>query len=500
MACQLPYTLITNLGMVLRNGCPSFRDFPDRTPLLTPAVRQLHKLPNIQSFQDMVSYKPSALLINAATTYLQDQSVSREYSAGSYSDRKLTMFASNLDAFIADVSRDDLKGYIRSRTRFDLEQAAAVVVSAFMKEGRVDDAVSLVENLGKVMTTSSMWIDPNVPVVKPDGPFVNPASLARKLQQSAASRQVHIPLANNFYDLLLQLMRVRRSKPNDRCLYIPQWLFEETGIKPPNHFSGQFQNIRISPVKQKDDESIMLSRKHFRSVQRQIFHIYQYWKPEKQLRKSIKELEDKVLFAGSWIQKRVFDLDDVAVLAHYFFYTQRRLQRKVVSDYSGHVFLKEGNSMTLFQNNITKKSTFEDVLLGIAESNEEGVAVAMGSEDTLGLIDETCLLMKAYVDIYGRGRTENLVFKQGVRGGKVRGPVDEYNLLCTVLTHLRGQAKDEGNVDVPGQTKKFLAKDIMHWNNQWENDAFASGEKAGWEDWLRKRGLVENEDWDMVDV
>ena len=43
---------------------------------------------------------------------------------------------------------------------------------------------------------------------------------------------------------------------------------------------------------------------------------------------------------------------------------------------------------------------------------------------------------------------------------------------------MRDQAKDEGHVDVPGQTKKFLAKDIMHWNNQWENDAFAGDEMA----------------------
>jgi hypothetical protein len=486
--------------MVLLNGRPQDRRFPERTPLLAPAIRQSLKLPTIKSFQNMVSYKPSKLTIDTAVTHLQNQSASRDHPSGSYGDRKLTMFAANLDAFIADVSKDDLKKYIRTRTRFDLEQAAAVVVSAFMKEGRVDDAVCLVKQLGTVMATSSMWIDPNAPLATSNGPFVSPGSLARKLQHSAASREVHIPLANNFHQLLLQLMRIRRSKPNDRCLHIPQWLFEETGIEAPDHFRAQFEHIGIHPVKQKDDESIMLSRKHFRSVQRHILHLYQFWKPDIKLRKSIKKLEDKVLFAGSWIQKRVFDLDDVAMLAHYFFYFQRRLQRKVVSDLSGYVFLGKGDGMKFFQNNMTKKSTFENVLLDIAESNEEGVAVAMGSEDTLSLIDETCLLMKTYVDIYGGGKTENLVFKQGVQGGKGRGPVDEYNLLCDVLTHLKDQAKDEGHVDVPGQTKKFLAKDIMHWNNAWENDAFAGDEKAGWEDWLRKRGLVENGDWDMVDV
>lgn len=496
MSIQLPYTLQTYVGMVLRNGRPQDRCFPTKTPFLAPADR--HSLPTINSFQNMVSYHPSDAIINTAVTYLRAQSASKHHSSGSYSDRKLTVFAANLGSCLADVSKDDLKKHIQSRTRFDLEQAASVVVSAFMNDGRVDDAVRLVKELGTIMATSCMWIEPNAQLATSDGPFVSPASIARKLQQSAASWGVEIPLANNFQELLPLLMRVRRSKPNDRCLYIPQWLFEETGIEAPENFREQFEHVGIAPVKEKEDDSIMLSRKHYRSIQRHLFRIYRFWKPDVKLRKRIKKLEDKVLFAGSWIQDRVFDLDDVALLAHYFFYFQRRLQRKVVSTSAGNQFLGKGESMKLFQNNISARSTFENVLLDIADSNEEGVAVAMGSEDTLALIDETCLLMKTYVDIYGGGRTENLCFKQGVRGGKGRGPVDEYNLLCDVLSHLRHQAKYEGHVDVPGKTKKFLAKDIMHWNNQWENDAFAGGAKSGWEDWLLKRGLVEDGEWAIV--
>ncbi|KAF2800420.1 hypothetical protein K505DRAFT_413026 [Melanomma pulvis-pyrius CBS 109.77] len=329
MSIQLPYTVQTYVGMVLRNGRPQDRCFPTKTPFLAPADR--HSLPTINSFLNMVSYHPSDAIINTAVKYLRDQSASKHHSSGSYSNRKLTMFAANLGSCLADVSKDDLKKYVQSRTRFDLEQAAAIVVSAFMNDGRVDDAVRLVKELGTIMATSCMWVEPNVQLATSDGPFVFPASIARKLQQSAASWGMEIPLANSFEELLPLLMRVRRSKPNDRCLYIPQWLFEEAGIEAPENFREQFEHVDIAPVKAKEDDSIMLSRKHYRSIQRHLFRIYRFWKPDVRLRKRIKKLEDKVLFAGSWIQNRVFDLDDVALLAHYFFCFQRRLQRKVIS-------------------------------------------------------------------------------------------------------------------------------------------------------------------------
>lgn len=85
-------------------------------------------------------------------------------------------------------------------------------------------------------------------------------------------------------------------------------------------------------------------------------------------------------------------------------------------------------------------------------------------------------------------------------GGSGRGAVDEYNLLCDVLAILRRQTKEEGIVDLPGPTYKFLAKDIMAWNEGWKDDAFAGDRKAGWEEWLEKR---EREDegekgWEVV--
>lgn len=364
----------------------------------------------------------------------------------------------------------------------------------------MDDAVRLVKELGVVLGTSSMWLEEGVPLPLQQNVQPNIEKLGRKIQASAAKNEMHVPLASTYQELVPLLMRVRRCKPDNRCLDIPKWMFEEAGIDPPAHFRDFFrQDDRVeNPTAPREADSIILSRKHFRSDQRRIYHMFQFWKPEIKLRKSIKKLEDKVLYGSTWIQKRVLDVDDVSLLCHYFFHFQRRLQRKIVSNASGYGFMGKGEGNQLFQNNRSIKSTFENVLLDIAESNEEGVIVAMGDENTMDLIDETCRLMKEYVDVYGGGDTQKLTFRQGRTGGSGRGPVDEYNLLCDVLGHLRQQAADEGIQDVPGPTRKFLAKDIMHWNNAWEDDAFAGGRKAGWEDWLAKRSLLGSEEWDIV--
>jgi hypothetical protein len=115
----------------------------------------------------------------------------------------------------------------------------------------------------------------------------------------------------------------------------------------------------------------------------------------------------------------------------------------------------------------------------------------------LELLDRTCLLMRTYVDVHGAGDPEKLVFKAGVSGGSGRGPVDEYNVLCDVLKDLKARAAHEGIDPVPGPVYKFLAKDIMHWNKSWADDAFADGKVHGWVAWIADRGLVERPWWEM---
>jgi len=130
----------------------------------------------------------------------------------------------------------------------------------------------------------------------------------------------------------------------------------------------------------------------------------------------------------------------VVLIACYFFLFQKRLQRKVVSDYGWITFLGKGEGATRFQNNLSIKSGFEQVLADIAGLNAISDG---GSRDIMENVKQMCLLMKECVDVYGQGRREN--------------------------------AKDQGLNEVLGQVHKLLAKDVMHWNNAWGDDAFADG-------------------------
>ncbi|KAF2108572.1 hypothetical protein BDV96DRAFT_587448 [Lophiotrema nucula] len=510
---QLPHTLQTCVGMVLDNGLPRQRYHNASVAQLRDddALVLAQLLPGSQSYTNTSSYQAPDIVTAVASEYLRD-SDSRIVAGDGYA-RDVQRYAANLSALRAGTTIDDIKQYIRTRTRFDLEQAAAVVVSAFVNHDRVEDAVRLVGELGTLLATSCMWVEPGVVHPMSKGPATAIEKIGLRLQQSAAKQRRDIPLATTLQDLVPLLLRVRRRKPTDRCLHIPQWMFDAAGIEPPTHFKTFFEQVQeqggmathlkgsINPTAPAPSDVIVLSRKHFIHIQRRIYRLFQFWKLDIALRRKIKDLEDKVLYAGNWIEAQVFQTEDVALLCHYLFYFQRCLQRKVVSDMGWSSFLAKGEGAKLYQNNLRLKSTFEDALLAIAESNEEGIIVAMGGDDTLGLIDECCLLMKEYVDIYGAGRTENLTFKPGEHSGSGRGPVDEYNLLCDILAQLRQQAKDEGITDVPGLVYKFLAKDIMRWNNAWGDDAFANGRKAGWEDWVIKRGLAKDEDgdWGIVD-
>lgn len=501
MAVQLPHTLQTCVGMVLDNGAPYRRTVPSEVARVArlERVKMAVALPHLDSIPLSDNYTAPESVVQGAISYITEFGGPVFERPNIYTSSHVKNYAANLSACVTDVSKEDLKRHIQERTRVDLEQAAAIVMSAFMKCGRVHDATRLVKELGLVMATSCMWLEEGIPLSSQRTVFASPEKLAGRLQSSAARIGINIPQATNYRELVPLLMRVRRCKPDNRCLDIPEWMFREAGIEPPAHFKEFFaqQDGTQNPTAPREADSIILSRRHFRADQRNIYHLFKFWKPDIKLRKGIRRLEEKVLYNGSWIQERVFDVDDVVLLCHYFFHFQRRLQRKVVSDLAGY-FLKKGESRKLFQNNLSIMSTFENVLLEIAESNEEGVIVAMGDDDTLDLIDQTCLFMKEYVDVHGGGSTQNLTFKKNQVGGSGRGPVDEYNTLCDVLAYLREQAKGEGIEDMPNPSRKFLAKDIMDCNNSWKDDAFAGDEKPNWEIWLQKRGLFQDGGWDLM--
>ena len=159
----------------------------------------------------------------------------------------------------------------------------------------------------------------------------------------------------------------------------------------------------------------------------------------------------------------------------------------------------------------------EDDDEGKNEGNSDKLDIGWNWEEYVKYIDDTALLMEEYIIIHGNGSFDNLCFKKGVRGG-ARGPVDDYNLLCDIMKSYVKRFKDgikqfemnyEENLNVlksdnygygyilknglPETNHKFLAKDIMHWNNAWKDDAFANGKRPDWCKWLafrRKDGVI----------
>ena len=138
--------------------------------------------------------------------------------------------------------------------------------------------------------------------------------------------------------------------------------------------------------------------------------------------------------------------------------------------------------MILYQNNPGILSTFEEKLSGLC--GQTGIPVA--EADIEHRIDQCCLLMEEYVSNYGNGDRNDLQFLPDMPGGSGRGDVDQYNLLCDILGKLRRAAFTAG-LEAPGSAHKFLAKDIMVWNDSFADDAFACGKVPGWEVWLARR-------------
>ncbi|KAB5527990.1 hypothetical protein GE09DRAFT_410690 [Coniochaeta sp. 2T2.1] len=547
---HLPYTLQTRVGMVQNNGLPTSQWLDQQIPNTLPILEEHSKVtlpklgtsssgPNhslrdrmqnlttkaewrLTSFQDYVETdwsdaKHSAIPETAAACLRAGRLPNKKLIKGGEQQYKQRFIMNVLACQSGKTDIHRLMTWMKNRNRLNLEQAAAAVVSAFVKHGRLDDAEVLVRELTGVLAVSYMsegWdagVSRNTLAKGTAEAFAHAAAKAHLWCSKAVERHGEMAASEsrNYNELVKLLLRVRsvRPKTKDRCLYIPRWMYDEAGIEPTgghavhlNVYQAQLEKEdRLTdvlkgykwPENQAADDSIVLSKKMFRSLQRTVFRLYRFWDPIVRLRRAVRTLEDKVLYASAWIDQKLRETDDVAKVAFWFFAYQRRLQLKVVSDDQWTRFLAKGEGAQLYQNSMRLKSTFEIILAKIAGLELDSLTTSSGrDDDTLRLIDQTCLLMKEYVDIYGGGKKENLVFQKGVRGGKGRGTVDEYNMLCVILRDLKMRAKDEGIEDLPGPVYKFLAKDIMYWNESWDDDAFANGKVHGWEDWVVKRGLV----------
>lgn len=479
-ACKLVPTLQTYYGMVKNEGAPRQRN-------LLPIPEDLRNAPPmpLKGAPD----SSGAIAINFASCVVE-----RRLPVWSTDVSDVGRLQGNVHACCTpDRGIEFMKRIIHSRQRLDLEQAAAVIISSIANDEKINGSERLVQQLvlglgSTMLTKSCMWIDS-----LEDKETVQERKFNRYrdgVQKIIVSKD--LTTADTFSgwaDIVKVLMRVRRHNRPRRCLFLPQWVFDAANIQAPEYFRttweihgavghGIYPEL---PEGEQDGDGIVCSHNQFNYFQRRLFRFYRFWDPEIRLRKAVYSLQEDVKYSTDYIRTRIRDTDETLLVAHYFFALQRRLQLKVVSDNAWTSFLPKGGSSELFQNNICIISAFEEKLTKF--SGQTGIPIA----GNIGrLLQKCCLLMEEYVAVYAKGDRTKLVFVRDVRGGSGRGAVDSYNLLCDLLRLICTDKRSEG-LEKPGKVHKFLAKDIMSWNNSFADDAFANGKVPGWEPWLAER-------------
>ena len=486
---KLTHTLQTYLGMVMSDGEPQFRSYPCLPDSLVDSkkIQVATDIPTSLSEEALVFLFTSCVLERRLPLFCNT------HNSPNVKRLKASIYA----CCNARIDTAFMKGNIDSLLRLDLEQAAAVVISAIGNDDGIANNSEIVASLVKeihptVLSNSCMWFEyshTNSTKVIQIHKFTHLVTQTRQVIQ--AKHRIDMGDINDWQSLLPFLLRIRRCSPCSRCLFIPEWIFHEANTTPPSKFCVWDDQGRAAgghePTFAAGSDSIILTRKEYRRVQRRLLRYFRFWDPEVHLRQNIKHLEANVIYSSEIIRSQVLSSNDTLVVAHYFFALQRRLQRKVVSDLNWTGFLQKGESGNIVQNNPEIPTTFEERLGSF--SGQSGVPL---SGPLLSQIDRCCLLMESYVKVYGGGDRNSLVFVRGVSGGSGRGAVDDYSLLCDILNTLCSKAKEEG-LEMPGPVRKFLAKDIMAWNQAFDDDAFAGGRVPGWETWLaerREKGII----------
>ncbi|KAI8823492.1 uncharacterized protein EV422DRAFT_577033 [Fimicolochytrium jonesii] len=150
-------------------------------------------------------------------------------------------------------------------------------------------------------------------------------------------------------------------------------------------------------------------------------------------------------------------------------------------------FLAKGETRTVLQNTPDVLTSFEWLLIRCATDTAavDTIAVVPGlhsggaNEDSfVGQPRRVCEKMERYVNIFRDGDMGRLIYQNGLRGRSGRGPVNQ--LLVDLLLVVKKRAAASGvQLDI-APCHKFLAKDIMSWNDAWGDDVFANG-KIGME-------------------
>lgn len=439
--------------------------------------------------------------------------VSRPTNASS----PLARLRANLIEIAKPIDMHVLKSSILNRQRLDIEQAVALLLRLLPEH-----TPQLIPLVPTIMINSCMWLE--APLAD-----VQDMDKHRRDHLLRLFSIAHIQeTGQTWEELAAILLRIRRRRPVDasRGLRIPEWI--------QNHYQGDrnelfWQKEQKGQYRQYPERIIenplIISNRNYTRITRLIWRLLRN-APEKVLRRDIASLSQNLVYGDSARQSISATHDRVA-LAYTFLAIQRKLQLKIVSDEQSN-FLEKGQSSRYQQNTPYIPTTLEERLAEIALKDPQvdwavltavrrpaGVEAVDSTGELLELVDRVCGCFERYVMIYGKGHTEPLRPLPG-RWGGFRGPVDDWNAAVDILTELRRRINDasyqvvsqvddtmevddftvvahskeestEKDLGLP-KADKFLALDIMSYNNSWKDDVFALEKMPPqWWTWLQKR-------------
>ena len=370
--CKLTHTLQTYLGMVMGDGAPQQRSYPSMPDYMTEkeAVEKSIRSPSSLSEKELLSLFTSCVLGRRLPQF-------RNTQHGPGMNRLRSNIYSCCDTRI-DITF--MKKNIDLLRRLDLEQAAAVVISAIGNDSSIANRSEIVQSLlqeiePQVFSNSCMWTadsDLNTAKVVQTLKFSHMVKQIRHILQDKYA--IQLGEIHDWTALIPFLLQIRRCSPTSRCLFIPEWIFREANTTPPPEYRIWDNQGRVAgghePTLAASRDSIILTRKEYRRLQRRLLRYYRFWDPTVRLRHDIHALEANTIHSASLIKSHVLPSTNTLIVAHYFFALQRRLQRKVVSNLHWTSFLAKGESSTIMQNNPSIPTTFEHHLAAYSHQHD----------------------------------------------------------------------------------------------------------------------------------
>lgn len=397
------------------------------------------------------------------------------------------------------VTAAEIKHYISTDKRLDMEQAAAMAVSLIPEH-----TSALLPLLHQMITSACMWReakDFDTSSTSPEAARAARRTAIATMLQRLQWKEAEVADPASLTRALMQIRRRRPKLGNTQRLRLPEELLDSNSLLPASQRASWQESYRnraqaIIP----DADAKVVSKSIFHQLQCHLNRMLLDPSPTACLNRDIDQL-DKLVNMGAGRLEALLTTDDRLALAFSFIALQRRRQQKVVSDTAWTSFLKKGEGSSVLQNMPSTITSFEKALwdLAVARVDSEvdrkaltAVCTVPGEascfqKDICTQVDQVCLLMERYVLVHGQGSFELLRYVEGVSGGGGRGPVDKYNLLVDMLTSLKSRASQLGQPIDIGPCYKFLAKDIMTWNESFADDAFAPGQVPGWPNWLAQR-------------